>query len=171
MKVKSSNNLVKHIIGTVAVAAVLSLSLSPSVSHAALLGWDLVDSGKHLDWDGNTKYTTSVGNAVDLWESYKPGIIRPDSVYVIEDVYLSDYYQVSSTMAVTSSAGTIKFNDYKCNKMSPDQKTKTTTHEFGHALGLDHTNGTYDIMQQGKLSITSLSNTDKSSYDAAYFTY
>lgn len=84
---------------------------------------------------------------------------------------LSDYYQVSSTMAVTSSAGTIKFNDYKYQNMSTDEKIKTTTHEFGHGLGLDHTNGTYDIMQQGKLSITSLSYTDKSSYDAAYSTY
>lgn len=74
------------ILGIVATATVLSLSLSPAVSHAALQGWDLVDSGKHLDWDGNTKYTTSVGNAVDLWETYKSGIIRPDSAYVIEDV-------------------------------------------------------------------------------------
>ncbi|KXG43541.1 matrixin family metalloprotease [Tepidibacillus decaturensis] len=74
-------------------------------------------------------------------------------------------------MAVTSSAGTMKFNDYHYFDMTTDEKTKTTTHEFSHALGLDHTSGTDDIMQQGKLSITSLSSTDKSSYDEAYDTY
>lgn len=55
--------------------------------------------------------------------------------------------------------------------MTAEQKIHTATHEFGHALGLDHTTGTYDVMRQGKLSITSLSSTDKSSYDAAYATY
>ena len=30
--------------------------------------------------------------------------------------------------------------------MTADQRTKTTTHEFGHALGLDHTCGSKDIM-------------------------
>ncbi|WP_076850169.1 M43 family zinc metalloprotease [Rubeoparvulum massiliense] len=156
--------------GIIAVVVVLSLTFS-IVSNAALLGWDLVDDGKHLDWDGNTKYTSSVASAVKLWEGYKPGVIRPDSAWVIEDVYLSDFYQVSSTMAVTSSAGTIKFNDYHYSGMTTNQRIKTTTHEFGHALGLDHTYGTYDIMQQGKLSLTSLSTTDKRSYDEAYKTY
>lgn len=158
----------KILITSIVVMAVLALNSS---SYAALLGWDLVDSGKHLDWDSNSKYTSSINSAVGLWEGYKPGIIRPDSILVVEDVFLSDYYQVSSTMAVTSSAGTIKFNDYHYATMTSSQRIKTTTHEFGHALGLDHTWGSLDIMQQGKLSITSLSSTDKSSYDAAYLTY
>jgi len=99
------------------------------------------------------------------------GIIRPDSAVLIEDVYLSDFYQVSTTMAQTSSAGTNKFNDNHYASMTTNQRIKTTTHEFGHALGLDHTTGTYDIMRSGKLSTTSLSSVDKNSYTAAYATY
>ena len=74
-------------------------------------------------------------------------------------------------MGYTSSNGTIKFNDYHFEDMTSVQRIKTATHELGHALGLDHTNGTNDIMKQGKLSITSLSSTDKSSYDEAYNNY
>jgi hypothetical protein len=159
------------ITGILAVAAVLSLSFKSTGSHAALLGWDLVDDGKHLDWDGNTKYLSSVHSGISLWEGHRAGVIRPDDATVIEDVYLSDFYQVSTTMAVTSSSGTIKFNDYHYNGMTPNERIKTTTHEFGHALGLDHTTGSHDIMQSGKLSITNLSSTDKSSYDQSYLRY
>ena len=74
-------------------------------------------------------------------------------------------------MGHTSSNGTIKFNDYHFEDMTSAQRIKTATHELGYALGLDHTNGTNDIMKQGKLSITSLSSTDKSSYDEAYNNY
>lgn len=65
----------------------------------------------------------------------------------------------------------MKLNDYNFKNMSKDQRTKTVTHKFVHALGLDHTYGNYDVMQQGKLSIASLSSTDKKSYDEAYRTY
>ncbi|MFD1738958.1 matrixin family metalloprotease [Bacillus salitolerans] len=160
-----------NMIGTVTVAAMLLFSINPAESHAKLQGWDLVDSGKHLDWDADTKYTSTVSSAVSIWEGYKPGIIRPDSATVVEDVYIFDYYEVSNTIAQTSSAGTMKFNDYKFQGYNSEERLHTAIHEFGHALGLDHTWGMYDVMQQGRLSINSLSNTDESSYDEAYSTY
>lgn len=150
---------------------VMVLLVTSISSYAALLGWDLVDDGKHLDWDSNTKYLSSVQSGVDLWEGHRSGVIRPDSIFVIQDVFISDYYEVSSTMGYTSSNGTIKFNDYHFANMTSSQRIKTATHELGHALGLDHTYGTNDIMRQGKLSITSLSSTDKASYDEAYNNY
>lgn len=133
--------------------------------------WDLVDDGKHLDWDSDTKYLSSVKSGVNLWEGHRSGVIRPDSIFVVQDVFISDYYEVSTTMGYTSSNGTIKFNDYHFEDMTSAQRIKTATYELGHALGLDHTDGTNDIMKQGKLSITSLSSTDKSSYDEAYNNY
>lgn len=150
---------------------VMVLLVTSISSYAALLGWDLVDDGKHLDWDSNTKYLSSVQSGVDLWEGHRSGVIRPDSIFVIQGVFISDYYEVSSTMGYTSSNGTIKFNDYNFANMTSSQRIKTATHELGHALGLDHTYGTNDIMRQGKLSITSLSSTDKASYDEAYNNY
>ncbi|NDI34942.1 matrixin family metalloprotease [Chengkuizengella sediminis] len=157
-------------IGIIVIALVLSLSFNTS-SQAALLGWDLVDNNKHLDWNSDSKYISSINDAMNLWEKYKSGIIRPDTASEREDVFLTDYMQVSSTIASTSSNGIIKFNDYHYDGMSNGERLKTTTHEFGHALGLAHTFGKRDIMRQGKVSITKLSSTDKSSYDAAYATY
>ncbi|MFS1511054.1 matrixin family metalloprotease [Chengkuizengella sp. SCS-71B] len=158
-------------IGIIVIALVVSLSSFNTSSEAALLGWDLVDNNKHLDWNSDSKYISSINNAMKLWENYKSGIIRPDTAAEREDVFLTDYMQVSSTIASTSSNGIIRFNDYHYADMSNGERLKTTTHEFGHALGLAHTFGRRDIMRQGKVSITKLSSTDKRSYDEAYLTY
>jgi len=158
----------KYTIGAIIIVSILSISIS---GQAALLGWDLVDSGKHLDWSADTSYIESVNSGVYIWEDYKSGVIREDSVFTTEDVYISDYYEVSNTMGKTSSQGTIKLNDYHYSSMTMGERVKTTTHEFGHALGLDHTDGDKDIMRQGKFSLTTLSSTDKSSYDKAYDNY
>lgn len=131
----------------------------------------MVDSGKHLDWDSDTKYVSTVRSAVDLWEEHRSGVIREDSLLVIQDVFISDYNEVTNTIAYTSASGKIKLNDDHFDSMTPNQRLHTVTHEFGHALGLDHTSGKNDIMQQGKLALTSLSQTDKDSYDEAYDTY
>lgn len=152
-------------------ASIISMGAFSMTAYAALQGWDLVDSGKHLDWDGDTKYVSTVGSGVDIWEGHRSGVIREDSSTVIQDVFVSDYNEVSTTMAYTSSGGQIMLNDYQFEDMNSNERLKTVTHEFGHALGLDHTWGDDDIMQQGKLEITSLSQTDKDSYDEAYESY
>lgn len=151
----------------------LSFSVGSQVSAAPivkLLGWDLVDSGKHLDWDGSTAYQTQFNSAVTTWNNYKSGIIRPDSASVIEDVAISDFYEVSTTAGVTNSGGTIKFNTYHMDDYSTTQRQNVATHELGHALGLDH-NTSSDVMYAYVSTITSLSANDKASYDSAYANY
>lgn len=163
----------------VSIAFVLALlvmlpvvAMLNTTSAYALLDWNLVDIGKHLDWDGDTEYMDEWNASVDVWEDYKPGVIREDSFWVIEDVKISDYYEESSTMAVTYSGGTIKFNDYHFASMTTGQRQKTMIHEIGHALGLDHNNSdTTSIMCQGKREQTWLSDDDKAGYDAAYELY
>lgn len=143
-----------------------------TASAYKLLTWNLVDSGKHLDWDGSTAYSTEWNKSIKVWENYKPGVIRQDSVSVIEDVKISDYYEESNTMAVTSSAGTMKFNKYHFASMSAGERQKTMMHELGHALGLDENNSVAEsIMCQGKRSQTYIIQDDKNGYDAAYKKY
>lgn len=163
-------HLGKKVVAFTAVS-IMSVGAFTVTAHAALLGWDLVDSGKHLDWDSDTKYVSTVKSGTALWEGYRSGVIREDSLTVIQDVFISDYNEVTSTMAYTNSNGQMMFKDYHFSDMNANQRLKTVTHEFGHALGLDHTSGKNDIMQQGKLEITALSETDKKSYDEAYDTY
>ena len=133
--------------------------------NAAYQGWHLVDSGGHLDYDGNSKYMNIVDSAVDVWENYNRGVIRKDSPFRVQDVFCYDYYEENNTFATTYSSGYIRFNKYNYDKMTSTQKKATTIHEFGHCLGLGHTKGNRDIMRQGLKNYTSLSYTDKKSYN------
>ena len=63
--------------------------------------WDLVDDGKHLDWDSDTKYPSIVQSGVNLWEGHRSGVIRPDSIFVVQDVFISDYYEKYQLLWVT----------------------------------------------------------------------
>ncbi len=143
-----------------------------SVSAYNLSSWDLVDRGKHLDWDGSSSYMKEWYAAVKTWNSYKPGIIRADTAWIIEDVDIKDYKKVNNTFAYTSSIGVIRFNTYHMDGFTSQERQKTITHEIGHALGLDENNGdSTSIMQQGRKPQINLNSDDKKGYDAAYKNY
>lgn len=145
----------------------LFLSTEVSAATVSLSGWSLFDSGKHLDWDGNTTYQSYFNSGVSTWNAYKSGVIRADSWNTICDVTISDFTESSSTYGVTSQAGTIRFNTFTMNSLSSNQKQYVCTHEIGHALGLGHNQST-DVMYGSLCSNTSLSLNDKASYDASY---
>ncbi|EUJ26895.1 hypothetical protein PCORN_13905 [Listeria cornellensis FSL F6-0969] len=93
-----------------------SYVLLPTVevkAAAKVSTWDLVDSGKHMDYDGNSKYMSQVKFGAGLWNAHKKGVIRPDSASVIEDVYCSDVSVNNSTNATTYSNGRLVFNKKK----------------------------------------------------------
>lgn len=161
---------------SVALAAIITVSTSMSMAMSAsaykLLGWDLVDSGKHLDWDGSTHYMTEWYNAVNTWNAYKSGVIRADRLSVIQDVKISDKSKKDGlTFATTYSSGKIVFYRDTMDKMTSTQRQATMTHELGHALGLDHVTASNSIMRQGYKNFTNLSSDDKKGYDAAYKKY
>ncbi len=151
----------------------MSLFMLNSTAYAttiALLSWDLVDSGKHMDWAGSTTYMDNFTAAIDTWEDYKPGVIRKDTASTIKDLTVSDYNERSSTAGTASKSGTIKFNTYLMDDFSKAKRTNVALHELGHALGLAH-NTTSDIMHKYTTTKTTLSTNDKASYDAAYLNY
>ncbi|MEC1178259.1 matrixin family metalloprotease [Metasolibacillus meyeri] len=134
------------------------------------LTWNLVDSGKNLDWGGNSAYLSSFTSGVSTWNAYKPGVIRKDTLSTIEDVTISDYTEVSNTAGVASPSGTIRFNTHIMKNLDPTQKLNVATHELGHVLGLAHNVAT-DVMYEYVSNNVNLSINDKASYDAAYSKY
>lgn len=140
---------------------------SESYAAVRVLPWHLVDSGKHMDIDGRTKYSKEFKSAVKVWNNYKKGVIRKDNLSNWQDVAVSDYYEVSNTAGVTSMYGTIQLNKYNMDKLPSAYKKNVCIHELGHALGLDH-NTQKDIMYAYTTSRVKLSKNDKSSYDYAY---
>ncbi|WP_236712717.1 matrixin family metalloprotease [Peribacillus muralis] len=164
----------KKKIGIIVTAAslvfMLVIPMSASAATVKTLSWNLVDSGKHMDWDGSTKYQTQFNAGVKTFNGYKSGVIRKDTAKVIQDVAISDYSEKSSVAGVTSSRGTIKFNKYVMDTLTATKKQNVATHELGHALGLAH-NTSSDVMYGYVSTKTSLSANDKASYAAAYKKY
>lgn len=161
----------------IAICSVVLLCLSTTVVYGSttnyvLQNWDLVDSGKHLDWDGKTNYMTEWYNAVNTWNAYKPGVIRADRWDIIQDVAISDKAtKDGATFATTYAIGKIVFYQDTMDKMTSTQRQATITHEIGHALGLDHNKKETSIMRQGYKNFVNLDEIDKAGYDAAYLKY
>ncbi|MDR2526238.1 MAG: cell surface protein [Oscillospiraceae bacterium] len=139
---------------------------------------DLVDSGKHCDYDSNqSKYDSYVKTAVATWNAYKSGVFRPDDGKVLQDVRISDVDKAGDNAFASTNLqlGTIHLNKAHLDKSSwnYNNRLKTITHELGHALGLDENNDGLptNVMRQGQLENISLSTDDKASYDAAYARY
>lgn len=144
-------------------------ALQAGAASVKILSWHLIDSGGHLDWDGSTTYIDFFKQAVETWNNYKPGVICEDTIWVIEDVTISDYSERNTTtLAVTSrDTASIKFNRYRMNFHGGDEVRNVCIHELGHALGLDH-NTSSDVMCSYVTKINKLSANDKASYDASY---
>jgi hypothetical protein len=162
----------RRILSTILVGCIsFVIYVTPVIAATtSILDWHLVDSGKHLDWSGSTAYQDQFDSSVKVWNNYKSGVIRKDSLATINDVTISDYYEKSSTAGVTSHSGTIKFNTYKMEDYSTTKRKNVCIHELGHALGLEH-NQQGDVMYAYVSTVTSLSANDKASYDKSYSRY
>lgn len=142
---------------------------SASSNSYALLSWYLIDSGKHLDWDGTTNYMKEWYAAVNTWNAYKAGVIRVDALNNIQDVKIMDKSSKDgSTFATTYATGQIVFYQDTMDTATSTQRQATITHEIGHALGIDHNNIANSIMRQGYKNFTALHEQDKKAYDASY---
>lgn len=76
------NHLLYSIITLMAIAMLFPIT---AFAQAYVQTWDLVDSGKHLDYDGNSTYMSYINTGAATWNAYKSGVIRKDSAFVVED--------------------------------------------------------------------------------------
>ena len=156
-----------------------------TTGNSKILSWNLVDSGKHLDVQIDGSYKNLVKDAMAMWNSYKSGVIRLDSLINIEDVRVLD---AADTCTVNSywlgstnpSTREIKLNKSTLNFFNnPGFIRKTAAHELGHALGIDHWDSVADmayankgdVMISGPYCIPNIGYRDKISYDRAYANY
>ena len=143
-------------------------------SNVKISSWNLVDSGKHCDWDARSSaYHSYVVTGANTWNAYKAGVLRPDSASTLEDVRISDVNKSDVRWAgATYSNGIIHLNKYYMDSYANNKRLMVVTHELGHALGLDDNNcSTSNVMYPDVSTVTTLSVNDKASYDAAYARY
>ncbi|MDR2945074.1 MAG: matrixin family metalloprotease [Methanosarcinales archaeon] len=170
MKKKSKN--FNRIVAVLLVCLLLMTLVIPALGAiSSVQWWHMVDSGKHLDWAGSTKYQSDFNSSVSTWNAYKSGVIRKDSILYVKDATISDERWINGTAGETNGNDkTIKFNLNKMDTMNQNQRRNLYTHELGHALGLDH-NQVGDVMYYISSSVYSLSANDKASYDTSYNRY
>lgn len=133
---------------------------------------DLVDSGRHCDYDGTTKYQNLINISTTAWNNYAGAtIFRKNSITNLKDVTFYD--KTSSPSGPSVLAATFpdknKIEFYTTPMDNLDGviiRTHTVMHELGHALGLSHSaNGLGNVMCQGGLAYrTSLSLDDLQSF-------
>ncbi|WP_376699957.1 MULTISPECIES: matrixin family metalloprotease [Listeria] len=155
---------------TVVVFGVVVIPGVEAHAKVSINNWDLVDRQKHMDYDGNSKYMSYIRSGAKTWNAYKKGVIRPDTVKIIQDVYCRDTYANNYVNATTYSNGKIIFNKKNMDKKGSSGKKNVAIHELGHCLRLGH-NTSSDIMYKYSTNKTTLSTNDKQSYNAAYKKY
>jgi predicted Zn-dependent protease len=155
---------IRVVVLLVLIPALFSPTLA--IAKVYLQGWDLVDSGKHMDYTMKSKYVGNLNTAVSTWNA-RHNVIRKDTASTINDVTISDYSKNDGITGVCSSAGTIKLNTYYLDNCTSHQKTNTVTHELGHGLRLGHSTSS-DVMYATQTSRIALGANDKESYTYAY---
>jgi len=102
-----------------------------------LLGADGVD-GNVMEWTGSTTFTTAFSAGVDTWKQES----KINIYYVASspDITVSDIDDEFTLWAGKYFYLTyeLKFNQDKLRGQTDALKQHVTTHELGHALGLDH---------------------------------
>lgn len=123
---------------------VISFTTVYAWTHNVLPMWS-VDSGKHMDWNGSTSYSTAWNGGISIWNNHRSGVIRADTIWTINDVNVQDVSYIDNNVAgrttfyVAAGHGSsdIRFATQYMNLLSATKKKVVAAHELGHALGLN----------------------------------
>lgn len=145
----------------------LAFMLLTNIAQAHFLGYSSVDDGE-IRWGGSTTYASQWNAGISTWNNLDPIDILPDTIWTYQDLTVDDVYEPNEswTGCYIYSIGSddIELNTAKLDDDTSAQKQNTTTHELGHALGLDHS-FSGNIMYYAQTSQTALGVHDQSDYD------
>lgn len=139
-------------------------------------GWDLVDSGKHMDYDASgSNHGLLFTSCSAVWNNYLgSSVIRKDAWNTICDCDVVDEYSssvdwVGQTRLYSDGSGEIALNTYYFQTATTNYIKHVIIHELGHTLGCgDNYSNTDNVMYPTTYSSAlTLSNDDKISVDAA----
>jgi hypothetical protein len=169
----------KKIVSILAVTVVLlssSIIVYAETAQPAVTGYDLVDSGGHMDYNASTQYSGYLFSGANLWNDYLgTTVIREDSFGTINDCDIMDVTNSDVTWAGETGTpktdllpGYIYFNTYYMDQYSTTKAIFVVKHEFGHTLGCaENSCSDFNIMYPYVKSNINLSIHDKASVDLA----
>lgn len=136
----------------------------------AVLNWDLVDSGGHLDWTSESSYTNHVWTASFKWNAVH-NVIRQHTLANVNDVKIYDTNNSENWSGMTYPDGRIELNNYYMIGYSQNKRLSVVMHELGHALGLGHNRVTDVMCGSADAFPVELSENDIESFHIAYSRY
>lgn len=170
----------KKILSSIFVTVLLlstSITVLAETGKASVTGYDLVDSGGHMDYTMDTKYDSYVWGAAQTWNSYlNDTVIREDTRSTINDcdiydVTQSDVSWVGLTGIPTNLpiSGYMKLNTYYMDQYSTTKIILVIKHEFGHTLGCDENDCDENNIMYPNINMSKINLTihDKASVDLA----
>jgi hypothetical protein len=155
-------------LAVLAMALVATFVTGSSPAGATTLGghWPYSGQSLHLyyQYGGNHRYLGNVyqggvnwtNTPTKVWVQQWPGV--PYQLQItVQDVYLNDTWWAATTLSpcngCTYSSATIRLNQRTMDPLNDFMRTKVATHEFGHAIGLDHpASQATSVMNQGTLT-------------------
>lgn len=160
------------------IALIISGGIGNTVNAYNLEIFYFVDSGKHMDYSGSTKY--QLEDSIKEWNSYKYNIIRKKAWNNIKDLTISDYYDNQGYFyAITIPSpikkdgtgrqnGIIQFNKAYMDNLTTLEQNSIVMVQLGYALGLsDNKEDATSVMYYGSNKLK-LSQDDKLGLEYLY---
>jgi hypothetical protein len=122
------------------LAGMLLAVVLPGSANAHFLGGNSVDAGE-IRYDDHTKWDDSRNHGINQWNSLGSVDMRPDNAWTYTDLDIGDYDENDGRCGYYTyepGADDVHLNTRYYNGYSDYVRRACTTHEFGHAYGLDH---------------------------------